>query len=734
MKRNSGLRNFVRLAATLLAVTGLAGSALAAMQRTAYPPFAHYASGRVMNGASGFSKHNADLLFGKDPPDGKWQGFVKFDLSEIPDNAYVTAVSIGYEVISASDPGPWTLVRALSLDPAPAEPEPLWNDITGGTLVTDNPVQEVRGWVERPLNSAGVAAVQAALGQRWVAFGLHKYDDTESKGHAKGYESGRHKPYLKVTFAGRDLGVTAIDAPFGNVAVSTEVTPSARINNHGDVDGPFRLIFTISRGGDVVYQQDLGISSLPPGNTSTFVFPPWNAAVEPGELAARVEIQATGDAHGADNSLVEWFNVVPVDRQEPVRWGWEETRSVPLAPSNRPVRAGGWLALDPASGDIYAGKGNKTGNFYRFDPLARSWQQLAAIPAGPEARFPGQGAGAVVGHDGYLYMVRGNNTLEFWRYSIAADNWELLTPVPAGMSNKRVKGGTDLAWVPQYGTGYVYVLKGNRGDFMRYDVEARTWENLASAPVGASGRWEKGSWLVYDDNSNLLAHRAKFSELWMYDVVADHWETNYHPGMPLVGSSSQSRKSKDGGSAARRGSGLFALKGNKTGEYWHYDPFGARWREYEPMPEFGTTMRVVRVGPGADIVSYPFGRTLFALKGNKTVEFWRYTMAPEGETEEFAGDPGSSAAPAAAPARPCLQVSPNPPLGGIANLNYSVPQRGQAQVRLFDAAGRVVNSQSVRLESDGLLRLDVGGLSAGIYLIRLDAGTASVAQKLIINR
>ncbi|MBM3316132.1 hypothetical protein FJY71_09930, partial [candidate division WOR-3 bacterium] len=71
------------LAALFLAAC-LTGPASALMQQNAYPETEQYATGRIMHrvqqGGETFSKHNADLMFGKDPPDDKWQGFFKFDL------------------------------------------------------------------------------------------------------------------------------------------------------------------------------------------------------------------------------------------------------------------------------------------------------------------------------------------------------------------------------------------------------------------------------------------------------------------------------------------------------------------------------------------------------------------------------------------------------------------------------------------------------------------------------
>ncbi|MBM3315633.1 T9SS type A sorting domain-containing protein, partial [candidate division WOR-3 bacterium] len=89
----------------------------------------------------------------------------------------------------------------------------------------------------------------------------------------------------------------------------------------------------------------------------------------------------------------------------------------------------------------------------------------------------------------------------------------------------------------------------------------------------------------------------------------------------------------------------------------------------------------------------------------------------------------------AGPARAgALVVSPNPPLGGLAQLRYALPQRGAANVRVYDAAGRVAASRSLQLASSGVVPLDVSDLVAGVYVVRLEAGPATAAHKLVISR
>jgi hypothetical protein len=79
-----------------------------------------------------------------------------------------------------------------------------------------------------------------------------------------------------------------------------------------------------------------------------------------------------------------------------------------------------------------------------------------------------------------------------------------------------------------------------------------------------------------------------------------------------------------------------------------------------------------------------------------------------------------------------FRVWPNP-VRGILNLSLgSAP--GDALVRLHDVTGRCVLSRtfSARERAAGV-RLDLGDLAAGVYLMKLSAGGVSTAQKLVIQ-
>jgi hypothetical protein len=49
------------------------------------------------------------------------------------------------------------------------------------------------------------------------------------------------------------------------------------------------------------------------------------------------------------------------------------TMPLPSPPSGKPIKYGGCMAYDAGTALIYASKGNKTGDFYTFEPEAGTW-------------------------------------------------------------------------------------------------------------------------------------------------------------------------------------------------------------------------------------------------------------------------------------------------------------------------------------------------------------------------
>ena len=148
------------------------------------------------------------------------------------------------------------------------------------------------------------------------------------------------------------------------------------------------------------------------------------------------------------------------------------------------------------------------------------------------------------------------------------------------------------------------------------------------------------------------------------------------------------------------------------------------------MPTNGSTGRKRRVKYGAKLVGLGNG-AFFTLKGNKTVEMWRYVipMAMAG-----ANGPERSGVMGRRTQLPLgVTVAPNPLTGKRATLRYSLPKAGPAQLSVFDVSGRTVQSVSLVASRTGAVNLDLRSLSAGIYLVKFEADSYSATQKLVVQ-
>ncbi|HDQ99787.1 MAG TPA: T9SS type A sorting domain-containing protein [candidate division WOR-3 bacterium] len=353
-------------------------------------------------------------------------------------------------------------------------------------------------------------------------------------------------------------------------------------------------------------------------------------------------------------------------------------------------------------------------------------------------RAPKDGARGVSDESGGLYVLQGNRSLAFWRYDIGADGWEILPDVPAGPAGRPVVGGSDLVHVRVDDEAHVYLLKGRTGEFYRYDIAAGEWQELPAAPVGIKGRWDRGSWLVHDGMGTIYAHKARYTrsmpephhELWLFDVRAGSWEQAARSGLPLIGwhgNRRRAKRSRDGSGAGWFDGAIWSLKGGNSQQYFRYDPGRNRWHEEEPIDSPGSANRRRMVKDGGHFVAYPRGRAFYALKGNKTVEFWRYRLAPEGWT------PGGGQSVAGQLAEERFSVGPNPVRGASVRLNWNLAAERSVRTSVFDAAGRLVKRLELGSARGGNARLDISGLAVGTYLVRLD-GSHAPTQKLVVQR
>ncbi|MFO7638023.1 MAG: T9SS type A sorting domain-containing protein [bacterium] len=535
-----------------------------------------------------------------------------------------------------------------------------------------------------------------------------------------------------------DIAVLRVLQPERWTDTAQVLTPTAVWANLGDLPTNFTAFAFIGNdSAGRVWSDVKGIIGLPPGAETTIVFSDFNSGHATGAWALFCSTYAAGDTFPENDTLSHRFSILAGGRP-PWRDGWAEVKPMPMVPSGRAARRGAWLALNEGDGLIYGTKGFKTQDFYRYDAYADTWTELIPPPLDPVKGRPlEKGCRGVCDGMNSIYMVHGNNTQAFWRFDIDPGEWVQLRDVPMPPSGKRVKGGGDLVYIEVPGEGrFIYLLKGDRCDFMRYNITTTEWEQLTDAPAGARAKWQRDSWLAYDGVRTIYAHKARVRvpEFWKYDILGDTWYSQQLAGMPLAGlhgGKMKNKKARDGGAGIWCDGVIYALKGGNTQQFFMYDVSGDSWSERDTVPTIGSTGKRRRVNAGAHLIRYA-DNVFFALKGNKTVEMWRYVVP--GATA-FAGGParsGALAGPAAG--RSFVTVGPNPLVGGRATVRYGLPAPGPARLAVYDAAGRCRHQQSFVAERRGTLSLNLRELSAGVYLLILEQPEQSLSAKLVVGR
>lgn len=512
-----------------------------------------------------------------------------------------------------------------------------------------------------------------------------------------------------------DVGVVSIVVPTGTMRM-VPVAPLLRVTNFGDQTAsfPVHLSITDQVSGEVVYADSATVPDLPPGSTRDQRLPEWASRVGSFDLVAwsawPPDCQPVNDT--AFGSVLVTHGVL----------GWSARLDMPPGGSGRPARHGACLAGLPSDPPrIFALKGYKTYEFFSYDPVADAWDQLADLPPGPSGKPVKKSSAICSDGERYLYCIKGNRTYEFWRYDAESGTWDQLADVPGG----KLKYGTGLAYVRGADSisGWIYCLKASKTlEFYRFDVGTGTWHQLANAPLEPSGRdFRKGSAITVHDDGTLYVLKGKYNDFYRYSVAKDSWAAL--TPMPGTGHDGRRSRPKDGADLAADGQSLvYAMPGGNRDYFFCYNIASNGWTELDPVP-MGNSGRRVKHGGSL----FHLGRQIWALKGNKTAEFYAYTP----DTMVFAGGErpqrdGVSGGRAAAPVR--FELRPNPAVGRVAWLQNR--SDAGALIRLYSPLGQLLAEQHVL--PGRAVRFGLDRLAAGNYFVRIITPDAAETRKLVL--
>jgi hypothetical protein len=514
----------------------------------------------------------------------------------------------------------------------------------------------------------------------------------------------------------RDVGATAITAPAEFVDSGAAVVPICSLANTGQRSESYEVLLRI--GTD--YEQSVTVSAHAPHTCIGVTFPAWTAG-RAGLQVIRCSTRLAEDDVRVNDRRTGY---VLVTGASPA--AWHRLGDLPFGDRGRAVKDGGCLAYGESNGEayVYALKGNRTGEFYRYSITDGRWQALDTLPAtgASHRKRPVRKGACLVAAGSVVFAAKGGNTVEWWRYDSL---WSERVGVPSGQ--KKLREGVGAAAVRRGDTDFVYLLKasGTR-EFYRCNVRNGIWETMADAPPGSSGHpFKNGSALAFDGVRTVYALKGKDNEFFAYDPAGDRWTTR--AALPLAGSTGRRKKAGAGAGLASLGgpdrAGIYALKGGGTNEFWKYEADSDYWFQMTDMPEGGGR----RVRAGGALASS--GLLLYALKGNNTREFLSFGLAGPvcgfGQLWSQGVQAGSS------PVVPELSVSSNPVAGRL-GVRCLLPAGTRGTLKLYDMTGRMVKVL-LQVRSRASSELRTADFARGIYTLVLETAAGRFTHKLVVR-
>ena len=200
---------------------------------TVYPVNANYNTGTTTTS----SKTQTSLVKGYPPTENGW---MKFDVSSIPDGATINSVEFhGY--VSATYYPFWSITPVTN-DPVTATPSVLYADInaegtTGFYLYQNESSSFTTGWKTYTLGGNVNANLTAALAQNWFAIGIMDRDGSTTYYIAFHGWNEANKPYLVVNYTYVPpytwLQVDGLNSTSGNVSGGNNQNLTVTFNSTG---------------------------------------------------------------------------------------------------------------------------------------------------------------------------------------------------------------------------------------------------------------------------------------------------------------------------------------------------------------------------------------------------------------------------------------------------------------------------------------------------------------------
>ncbi|MDH5683123.1 MAG: C25 family cysteine peptidase, partial [candidate division WOR-3 bacterium] len=370
-----------------------------------------------------------------------------------------------------------------------------------------------------------------------------------------------------VTVNGPDVGVTRILVPAGTIDSGQAITPACSVYNYNNRIETYRVRMRIGS----FYDDTANVTGHLPGTYQYVTFPTWSV-IQVGTHTVSCSTELTGDVDPSNNLGT---GSVVVRGYQPPPSIWLSMTPIPAAPSGKRPKSGSCMAGLQATGSIYFLKATNRPDFYSFTPNTGIgiWTVLETIPKGDKAsgdgKYPKKGASMAAYEDGKcVYILRGNNTVGFWKYQADTSagqtiGWHKLNNIPPG--TKKPKYGSGLVAVTKGGNDYLFAMKGSKtNEFYLYDITNNTWTQVASSPIGSSGKlgYKKGSCLTFDGDSFVYILKGYYGDFFKYDIENNSWhELTRYDYKIFMSREGKKKKPKDGAGLVYYNNNVYMLKG-----------------------------------------------------------------------------------------------------------------------------------------------------------------------------
>jgi hypothetical protein len=227
--------------------------------------------------------------------------------------------------------------------------------------------------------------------------------------------------------------------------------------------------------------------------------------------------------------------------------------------------------------------------------------------------------------------------------------------------------------------------------------------------------------------------KGNYGDFFRYNVLTNTWtELKRYDSKLFINREGKKKKVKDGAGLAYLNNTVYLMKGGNTNEFWKYDIGTNNWSQMNPGEIWD-----IPVGNGKKVKSGGamclFDNSFCAVKGNNTPEFYKHaspaaTLTLNPTTFE------STMEQKIINSRFELTITPNPVIN-VSTVRYSLPTPGMVNFKLYEVSGTLVKSYTnSTLTQNGMMMIDTRTLPAGVYILKFNSGEFSTTRKLIIEK